>query len=199
MNTLFRKLVREWTGGFFEAGAILFSRTGVSPNLLTVIGFLLMVGVAYVLSRGYLQLGGVLIVLAGLFDGFDGALARTMGRRSRFGAFLDSTLDRFSEAAIYLGLLVHYTYLGGQQEILLIYATIVGSLMVSYARARAEGIGVRCDVGLFTRLERVGLLVIGLVLNVMPIALWMLAILANFTAVQRVFYVWQVTGGERGG
>ncbi|HID64048.1 MAG TPA: CDP-alcohol phosphatidyltransferase family protein [Anaerolineae bacterium] len=192
-------LVRKWTRWLLEPLASLINRTGISPNLLTVTGFVLMVGVAYVLATGHLQIGGVLIVVAGTFDALDGALARLAGRRSRFGAFLDSTVDRLSEAVIYLGLLVYYTQHGGRQESFLIYATIVGSLMVSYARARAEGIGVECKKGILTRFERVAVLVVGLILDQMLIALWILAILSNFTALQRMYHVWQDTGGEKGG
>ena len=138
----------------------------------------------------------MLVLVAGLFDALDGSLARTMGRSSRFGAFLDSTLDRFSEATVYLGLLIYYTRQGAREETVLIYATIVGSLMVSYARARAEGIGVECKVGLLTRLERVGLLVIGLVINQVRWTLWILAIFTNFTALQRMWHVWRSTDGQ---
>jgi len=192
-------LARKWTRWILEPLARFINRTGISPNLLTVIGFVLMVGVAYVLATGHLQIGGVLIILAGTFDALDGTLAQLAGRKSRFGAFLDSTVDRLSEAVIYLGLLVHYTQHGGQQESFLIYATIVGSLMVSYARARAEGLGIECKRGILTRFERVAVLVIGLILDQMLIALWILAVLSNFTALQRMYHVWRDTGGEKGG
>jgi CDP-diacylglycerol--glycerol-3-phosphate 3-phosphatidyltransferase len=192
-------LVRRWMRWLLEPLARLINRTGISPNLLTVIGFVLTVGVAYVLATGRLQIGGVLIVVAGAFDALDGTLARLAGRRSRFGAFLDSTVDRLSEAVIYLGLLVHYSQPGGRQESFLIYATIVGSLMVSYARARAEGIGIECKRGILTRFERVAVLVVGLILDQMLIALWILAVLSNFTALQRIYHVWLDTGGEEGG
>jgi CDP-diacylglycerol--glycerol-3-phosphate 3-phosphatidyltransferase len=144
-------------------------------------------------------LGGILIIIAALFDAIDGTLARMMGRTSRFGAFLDSTLDRFSEAVIFLGLFI---YLSGQNqklELLLVYATVVGSLMVSYARARAEGIGIPLKDGLFTRFERVFLLVVGLLFNQLTIVLWLLAIFSNLTAIQRMYLVWRITGGEKGG
>ncbi|MFQ5612764.1 MAG: CDP-alcohol phosphatidyltransferase family protein [Anaerolineae bacterium] len=190
---------RRWSRVILEPMARFVSRTGISPNFITVIGFLLMVVVAYVLSIGYLQWGGILILAAAVFDGLDGALARMVERTSRYGAFLDSTLDRFSEAIIFLGLFVHLIGQGAQLELVLIYATIVGSLMVSYARARAEGIGVPLKDGLLTRFERVGLLVLGLVFNQLTLALWVLAILANFTAIQRMWLVWRITGGERGG
>lgn len=190
---------RRSSRAILEPVARFVSRTGISPNVITVIGFLLTVGVAYVLSLGRLQLGGVLILAAAAFDALDGSLARLVGRTSRFGAFLDSTLDRFSEAVIYLGLFVYLIRQDSTLELVLIYATIVGSLMVSYARARAEGIGVPLKHGLLTRLERVGLLVVGLIFNQLTLALWVLAILSNFTAIQRMWLVWRITGGERGG
>ena len=192
-------LVRKWMRWLLEPLARLINRTGISPNLLTVMGFVLTVGVAYVLATGHLQIGGVLLALAGLFDALDGTLARLAGRRSRFGAFLDSTVDRFSEAVIFMGLLVHYTQHGGRQESFLIYATLVGSLMVSYARARAESIGIECKGGVLTRFERAVVLVVGLILNQMLITLWIMAVLSNFTALQRIYLVWRATGGEKGG
>lgn len=192
-------LARKYTRFFLEPLARFIGWTGISPNFITVVGFLLTVGVAVVIAYGHLQLGGVLILLAAGFDAIDGTLARTMGRTSRFGAFLDSTLDRFSEAIIFLGLFIFLVGQGAQTELVLIYMTIVGSLMVSYARARAEGIGVELKQGLLTRFERVGLLVIGLVFNQLLIVLWVLAIFTNFTAVQRIYIVWRITGGELGG
>ncbi len=192
-------LARKWTRWLLEPIARLIRRTGMSPNLLTLTGFVLTVGVAYVLATGHLQVGGVLLAIAGSFDALDGTLARLVGQKSRFGAFLDSTVDRLSEAVIFLGLLVYYTRHGGQQESFLIYATIVGSLMVSYARARAEGIGIECKRGILTRFERALVLVVGLILDQMLIALWILAILSNFTALQRMYHVWRATDGEKGG
>jgi CDP-diacylglycerol--glycerol-3-phosphate 3-phosphatidyltransferase len=189
-------LARKWGKGFVEPIARLIGRTGVSPNVVTLTGAVLNVGVAWILAQGYMRIGGLLIPLVGLFDALDGTLARLTERRSRFGAFLDSTMDRFSEAILYLGLLFFYTQYGARQEILLIYATIVGSLMVSYARARAEGLGLDCKVGLLTRLERTIVLTVALILDQMSVALWILAILTNFTAFQRMYHVWKATHGE---
>jgi CDP-diacylglycerol--glycerol-3-phosphate 3-phosphatidyltransferase len=158
-----------------------------------------MIGVAFVLAQGYLFLGGILITGVALFDAIDGTMARMMGRTSRFGAFLDSTLDRFSEAVIFLGLFVYFIGENQNQELILIYATVVGSLMVSYARARAEGIGVPLKEGFFTRFERVFLLVVGLLFNQLTLILWVLAIFSNLTAIQRMYLVWRITGDEEGG
>lgn len=189
-------LARKWTVGILEPVAHLIGRMGVSPNVVTLTGVVLNLGVAWILAQGYMRVGGLLVPLVALFDALDGALARLTAKRSRFGAFLDSTMDRFSEAILYLGLLFYYTRHGARQEILLIYATIVGSLMVSYARARAEGLGLDCKVGLLTRLERVVVLTIALVLDQVSIALWVLAILTNFTALQRMYHVWRATHDE---
>jgi len=130
-------------------------------------------------------------LFAASFDALDGALARLTGRQSRFGAFFDSTLDRYSEAVIYGGLLIYYVDQGVRTEPLLVYAAIIGSLMVSYSRARAEGLGLECKVGIATRLERVLIIAAGLILNQVTLALWLVAIFANLTAVQRIVYVWQ--------
>jgi len=192
-------VVRKYSRLFLEPLARFISRTGISPNVITVIGFLLMAGVAFVLARGYLVLGGLLIIATALFDAIDGTLARMMGRTSRFGAFLDSTLDRFSEAIIFLGLFIYLIEQDQKIELVLIYATVVGSMMVSYARARAEGIGVPLKDGLFTRFERIFILVVGLLFNQLTLALWVLAIFTNVTAIQRMYLVWRVTGGEEGG
>jgi CDP-diacylglycerol--glycerol-3-phosphate 3-phosphatidyltransferase len=193
------EVVRKYSIKFLEPLARFISATGVSPNVVTVIGFFLMVGVAFVLAQGHLFWGGILITAFALFDAVDGTLARMMGRTSRFGAFLDSTLDRFSEAVIFLGLFIFFIGRNQHQELILIYATVVGSLMVSYARARAEGIGVPLKDGLFTRFERVFLLVIGLLFNQLTLVLWILAIFSNLTAIQRMYLVWRITGGEKGG
>lgn len=190
-------LARKYSRFFLEPIASFISRTKISPNVITMIGFALMVGNAIVLAFGYLRLGGLLIILAGGFDALDGTLARMIGRTSRFGAFLDSTMDRFSEAVIFLGLLIHLTLLGNHEtELILIYLTIVGSLMVSYARARAEGLGVNIKDGLLTRFERILLLVIGLVFGLLFWVLLFLAIFTNATAIQRILKVWYLIGEE---
>jgi len=174
--------------------ARLISRTGVSPNILTLSGFLATLGVSYVLALGHERVAGLLIIPVGLFDALDGALARAMDKATPFGAFFDSTLDRFAEIALYLGLL--YLYRGSTLETVLIYLAITGSLMVSYTRARAEGLGLECKVGLFTRFERLAVLVVGLLLEQTFIALIILAIFSNLTALQRMWYVRRATTKE---
>ena len=169
------------------------ARTGVSPNVLTTVGCLLNFGVAAVIALGHLNLGGALILIAGAFDMLDGALARAAKRTTTFGAFLDSTLDRYSEAAIFLGVFVEAALRGDLQVQLLSYAAAIGSLMVSYARARAEGLGLRSSVGLFQRPERVILLGLGLIFGLEVYALWVLAVLTNVTALHRILHVRRLT------
>ncbi len=172
--------------------------TGLTPNMLTIIGLLLNIVVAAVLARGYLVIGGLLVIAAGLFDLLDGAMARVTDQTSPFGAFLDSTLDGYSEAILYGGLLI---YLLGTPDAtrgsLLIYATICGSIMVSYARARAEGLGYKLQNGLLARPERIIILAAGLILGYPLYALWFLAIFTNITACQRIYTLWTTTAPKR--
>jgi CDP-diacylglycerol--glycerol-3-phosphate 3-phosphatidyltransferase len=196
---MFSEYARKYSQPILEPIARLLSATHISPNVITVIGFLLMIIVAFVLAGGHFLLGGILITVFALFDAIDGILARMINRTSRFGAFLDSTLDRFSEAIIFLGLFIYYMSQNQNLELILIYAAVVGSLMVSYARARAEGIKVPLKDGLFTRFERLVLLVLGLLFNFVTPVLWILAIFTNLTALQRMYVVWRITGGEEGG
>lgn len=176
----------------------LLARTGIDPNYLTAAGLLLACAVGWVLAAGYLFLGGFLVLLSGAFDLLDGAVARASGRTTKFGALLDSTFDRLSEGAIFVGLLAYYADSGSYLEIILVGAAIIGSMATSYVRARAESLGIDCEVGIFTRPERVVVLAIGLIFYpvynpILVISLWVLAILANVIAFQRLLYVWQRT------
>lgn len=167
---------------------------GVTPNMISIFGFAGNVAAACLAAGGYLFAAGAVMLVFSALDLLDGALARKTGTVTKFGAVFDSVLDRLSEAAVLAGLLFHYSERGGHtEEIALIYAAIVGSIMVSYVRARAEGIGLELREGLFTRAERVILLGGALLFGgqVLRIALWVLALLAHFTAAQRVFAVWK--------
>jgi CDP-diacylglycerol--glycerol-3-phosphate 3-phosphatidyltransferase len=169
--------------------------------MLTIFGFILNVVVAALLATGNLIPGGIMIIVAGVFDMLDGALAKVTNRSSDFGAFLDSVVDRYSEATVLFGLLLYYYQQPNQEgliEIVLIYVILVGSMMISYARARAGALQISNEVGLMARPERVILLAVGLLINsylLMPV-LWVLAIGTQFTALQRVYHVWRVTGGK---
>ena len=190
------KVFKPYVGKLLEAPVRLLARSGLSPNVLTAAGLLLNVAVGVVLATGWVLLGGLLVLLAGIFDMLDGAMARVAGRSTRFGALLDSVVDRFSEAAILAGLLWLYVSQQRAVEVLLLFAVLLGSLMVSYVRARAEGLGLDCEVGLVARPERVLLLALGLITSLMVPVLAILAILTHLTVVQRVWYVWQQTGPQ---
>jgi CDP-diacylglycerol--glycerol-3-phosphate 3-phosphatidyltransferase len=172
-----------------EPLARFLNRLGLTPNGATVLGFVMTVGVAVLLALGHLQLGGILLIFTLAFDAVDGTLARLTGRVTRFGGVLDSTLDRWAEIALYAGLVWHYSQTGQDVGVWLATAAMATSLMVSYTRARAEGAGFTLKEGLFTRLERLIVLIAGLVLNLTLWALLLIAILAAFTALQRLWVV----------
>jgi len=170
----------------------ILSKSGITPNALTLINLALNIVAAYVIATNHLILGGVLVLVSGLFDLLDGALARFTKQTTRFGAILDSTVDRISEAAILCGLLIWYVpQEDASLKIVLIFIVLIGSFLVSYIRARAEGLGWQCQVGLFTRAERVIVLAIGLLINQIFIALCVLAVFVFITVVQRLVYLWK--------
>jgi CDP-diacylglycerol--glycerol-3-phosphate 3-phosphatidyltransferase len=178
---------------------------GVTPNTLTVLGLMLSILTAVIIAQGLFLAGGLLVLFAGIFDMFDGALARVRNASTTFGAFVDSTLDRYSESIILFGLLFNALQRPVMQDgfwpfryeqswmIALVFIAAVGSLMVSYAKARAEGLGLECKTGLLARPERVIILAIGLLSGAVIWALVILAIFSNVTAIERIVHVWRVT------
>jgi CDP-diacylglycerol--glycerol-3-phosphate 3-phosphatidyltransferase len=190
---------REVTRPALEAVCRTLARWNVTPGMVTYFGLVLTVGVAALAVLGEMFWAGVAYIFAGLFDGLDGTLARVSGKGSRYGAFLDSTIDRFEESIVFLGLIAYYARAGGELEVIFILATTVGSLMVSYTRARAEAVGVACQVGFMTRIPRVTILIVGLILNQVLIALIILTATTLFTAFHRMYDVWKKTDGEEGG
>jgi CDP-diacylglycerol--glycerol-3-phosphate 3-phosphatidyltransferase len=188
---------REATRDLLNEVSGLIARLGLTPSMLTWIGFGLNLMTAWFLVRGEFLIGGVLVLASNLFDALDGSLARTTGRVSSFGAFLDSTLDRFSEAALYLGLLLFFARQPSEPVALgLVYLAIVGSLMVSYTRARAEALGFDGKVGIFTRFERVLVLAVGLLVGQVVVALGALALVSFLTAFHRMWHVWRQAAGR---
>ena len=164
-------------------------KLGIHPNVLTFAGLVGNTIGAYFLARGDFLWGGIAILIMGPIDALDGAAARAKGPVSPWGAFVDSTSDRWSESVIMLGLLVYYATTHATQSAVLVLLALVGSLMVSYTRARAEALGFKANVGVMTRLERYLVLAPALLFNHPEIALWIIAPLANITAVQRVLHV----------
>ena len=175
------------------------SRLGVTPNMLTLFGFAGNAGAAVLAANGRFLEAGVVMLAFSALAFLDGSLARATGRATPFGSVLDSTMDRLSEAAVLFGLLWYFSGLNAREEELLIFAAVVASIMVSYLRARAEIIGVKLREGIFTRTERVLLLGGGLILqdildtNVLTPVLWALALIAGFTVLQRLVFVWLKT------
>jgi CDP-diacylglycerol--glycerol-3-phosphate 3-phosphatidyltransferase len=182
---------RKWSATLIQPIALFLARLGLTPNTITVLGFLMTAAVAVVLATGRTQLAGVLLIGTLAFDAVDGTLARLMGTSSRFGAFLDSTLDRWAEVVLYGALVWLFLENGQDNGVLLATAAMATSLMVSYTRARAEGVGLPCKEGLLTRFERMVILIAGLIFNQVIWALAIIAILASFTAVQRIWVTWQ--------
>lgn len=165
--------------------------TGISPNALTVLGLTICVAAGALIAVGHLAAGGVVFLLGSAFDMLDGAVARAMNKTSRFGAFLDSLLDRYSEAVIFGALILE---VGRRGDLALVAGgclALAGSLLVSYARARAEGLGLDCEVGAVQRTERVIILGAGLLFPhlLLTPAVWLLAVATNVTVVQRVLHV----------
>lgn len=185
---------------------------GLSANALTVIGFAVTVGAAGLVAGGYLLAGGVMLLAGAAFDMLDGAVARLSGQISRRGAFLDSTLDRLSDTAVFVGLMAFFSggtllglATGGPVTALIVQdahrwgirlalAAMLLGLMVSYVRARAEGLGFTCTVGIAERPERIILVAAGLLLNQMDAALAVLAAASAVTLVQRFVHVWRQAG-----
>jgi CDP-diacylglycerol---glycerol-3-phosphate 3-phosphatidyltransferase len=190
-TTRFEAWVRRRAEALIEA----VGRVPLTPNQVTVVGLVLTFVAAGLVAFGQLRWAGVVLIFAGTCDILDGAIARSTHASYPYGAFLDSTLDRYSEAAIYIGLAAYFVGMGGPLQRWLVLATLAalgGSMLVSYVRARAQSLGFVCDSGLFARPERVVVTVIGLIFGgvVLYAVVFLLAILTNLTALQRIREVW---------
>lgn len=188
---MFTDWLRKVSKGIILPIARLTGRLGISPNMLTIVGCVLNLGISVLIGMGYLRLGGFLLLPAFAFDALDGAVAREMNRVTKFGAFFDSCLDRISESAVMLALAWWYMSHGIYLVAILAIVSIIGAMLVSYTRARAEAIGVDCKVGLFTRVERGLLVIAGLIAGLSSLMLWVMAIGSVATALQRVVYVYK--------
>jgi CDP-diacylglycerol--glycerol-3-phosphate 3-phosphatidyltransferase len=169
----------------------------VRPNHLTFLGFLMSIVVAYVFAMGRFRLAGVLLIVAGLFDMVDGMVARRLNAESEFGAFFDSIMDRYSDLIMYLGLIIYYGRADRINYVVLVGIVMMGSVLTSYARARAECIIPKCKVGFLERPERIVLLIIGSFYFMDPV-LWVIAVLSNWTVVHRILYTRAVIKGKKG-
>lgn len=177
---------------------------GVHPNILTAIGVCINIGCAALFGAGMFFLGGIVLIIANVFDMLDGNVARQTGNVTRFGGFLDSTLDRLSDMVVFLGIMIFYAGNSPQHSIvnvLLAGIGMIASVLVSYTTARSEGLGVKANVGFLQRPERIVLLIIGalstwdwnstfFLFNRMPQVLWVLAIGSIWTLIHRMYYIW---------
>jgi CDP-diacylglycerol--glycerol-3-phosphate 3-phosphatidyltransferase len=162
-----------------------------NPNLFTLMGFFSTLLASFFIIKEFWILAGFSIILSGIFDLIDGVVARTLGKVTAFGGFLDSVLDRYSDLLLLLSLLIYYLKKGDPVLVILTSFVSIGTVLVSYARARAEAANVPCNIGLMERAERIILLSTGALFGWMELMLWVLAILTHFTVVQRIHYVWK--------
>jgi CDP-diacylglycerol--glycerol-3-phosphate 3-phosphatidyltransferase len=192
---MFTTRFEAWVRRRAEALMSAVGRVPLTPNQVTVVGMVLTFIAASLAAFGQLRWAGVVLILAGTCDILDGALARSTHKSYPYGAFLDSTLDRYSEGAIYVGLAAYFISMGGPLQRWLVLATLAalaGSFLVSYVRARAQSLGFTCESGVFARPERVVVTVIGLIFGgyVLYAVVFLLAVLTNLTALQRIREVW---------
>ena len=185
-----RRLVARY---FAEPVARLLHTLKLTPNAVTILGLVTSLGAAYLAAVGLLLPAGLVLLAASALDMLDGALARLTGQESRFGALLDSASDRLAEAAVLLGILVFYLNDDSTSEVVLAFLVLVASFMVSYLRARGEGLGIRSNVGIMTRPERVIVLAFGMVVDQVLAALAIILLLSVFTAGQRFHHLWRET------
>ena len=165
--------------------------SGIHPNVLTLIGLVVNGAAAWILARGEFLYGGLIILSAAIFDLTDGAVARSANKVTRFGAFLDSVMDRYSDLILLTGLLVHYARIERFSYIVLTAVVMTGTVLVSYSRARAENLIPKCKVGFMERPERIVLLIIGALFNRMAPVLWVMAVLSNLTVIHRIVHTWR--------
>ena len=175
--------------GVLDPIGAFFNRLGIYPNTMTLLGLAGNVVGAVLIAMGYLTVGGIIVLVMGLVDTLDGTMARLRGMPSDFGAFVDSVTDRYSELVIFGGLLYYYLQRGDWLSVLAIYMAASGSVLVSYVRARAASVGMDTKIGFLGRFERYLVLAPTLILRIPMLGVWIIAIFANFTALQRILDV----------
>lgn len=165
-------------------------RIKVNPNLITLLGFVINIVAAFYLAKGQFGIAGTIIFIAGAMDMLDGAVARLTGTATRFGAFFDSVIDRYSDIVLYLGLIIYFGKMPRMTYVVLVGICIMGSMMTSYTRARAESLIDKCKVGFLERPERVVLLILGTWFYRVEHVLWVIAVLSNWTVISRIIFTW---------
>jgi len=169
----------------------LFSGEHGNPNFFTFMGFVVTLVASFLVIKGFWFFAGLAIILSGLFDLFDGVVARKLGKVTALGSFLDSVLDRYSDLLFLLALLIYYLRKGDPDLVILTSMVSIGTVLIPYIRAKAESLHVPCNIGLMERAERIILLSIGTLFQWMVPVLWILVILTHFTVLQRIYYVWK--------
>lgn len=164
-------------------------RIGITPNTITAIGFLLSTVAAVFASQGKFTIAGLILLIAAPLDVVDGSMARLIGIPTQYGSLIDSVTDRYSELVVFGGMMFYFINTQNTLAAMLVYIAAAGSVLVSYVKARAEGLNLSAKVGLLTRVERLIILIICLIFNIPTVALWIIAVLANYTAIQRLLYV----------
>ena len=185
----FSDRMRIWFKWAIDPLALFFNRIGLTPNAMTLLGLAGNFLGAYFVSRGEMTVGGLLMLVSTPFDALDGAMARLRGEANEWGAFVDSVTDRYGELAILGGLLYHFSKTGDSLSSFVAFTAAAGTVLVSYVKARAESVGFEAKIGLLSRVERYLVLAPALVFNQPIIAIWILALFANYTALQRIYHV----------
>jgi CDP-diacylglycerol---glycerol-3-phosphate 3-phosphatidyltransferase len=175
----------------FDSIVNLLANLHVNPNVLTLIGMIINIVAMILFYHGIFTWGALVVIFAGIFDMVDGEVARRTNRVTKFGAFFDSVIDRYSDVLLLLGLIAWYARINRLQYVWLTGLCLIGSVLTSYTRARAESLISACKVGFLERPERIVLLVIGALWDRMAAALWVMAILSNWTVSQRIWYTWR--------
>jgi CDP-diacylglycerol--glycerol-3-phosphate 3-phosphatidyltransferase len=190
--------IQKWFINFLDPFIGLIVRFNVHPNHFTILGLFASIVGAIFYAKHDIRLGGLFILFGGLCDIIDGKVARKTGLSSNFGALFDSSLDRYAEVFMFLGTAIYFVQKDHPITSIMVFLALGGSMMVSYVRARAEGLGYECKVGIMQRPERVVYVGFSSLIHpyLLEVVIWMIAILANFTAIQRMYHVWKLERGE---
>lgn len=190
---LFTQKIQDRYRSLLRPAIKFIAQSGISPNSLTLAGLIItsMASAALILLQP--RIGGILILIGGMCDSIDGSLARSSGKESRFGALLDSTVDRFSEFVMFFGIIAYFMRMQDFTSAVVAFVALCGSIMVSYSRARAEGLGFEAELGFMQRAERIVLLGAGALFHpvLFKLSIWLVAIFANFTAWQRIAHAYR--------
>jgi CDP-diacylglycerol--glycerol-3-phosphate 3-phosphatidyltransferase len=197
--TVLPRSIQKWFINVLDPFIDVIIRFHVHPNHFTILGLFISIIGAVFYAKHDIRMGGLFILLGGLADVIDGKVARKTGLSSNFGALFDSSLDRYSELFMFLGTAIFFVQLNHPITSIMIFLALGGSMMVSYVRARAEGLGYECKVGIMQRPERVVYIGFSSLIHpyLLEVVIWMIAILANFTAVQRMYHVWDLEKQEK--